>query len=98
MDIENTYSGLTNGCAKGGRLGCKLIEFTGDNANGDDVKALLDYAHDVIGSLPEQGNRTDYFFHLSCLSSFIAMELQFRSPLASSRVRFLIFTPPEPDC
>ena len=46
-DIEKTYSGLTDGCAAAGRAGCKLIEFTGDNASGDDVKALLNYAHDV---------------------------------------------------
>lgn len=44
---EKTYSGLTDGCAKAGRAGCKLIEFTGDGASGDDVKTLLDFAHDV---------------------------------------------------
>ncbi|KAF9644794.1 alpha/beta-hydrolase, partial [Thelephora ganbajun] len=50
-DVEKTYSGLADGCAKAGRAGCKLIEFTGDNASGDDVKTLLDYAHDVIAWL-----------------------------------------------
>jgi hypothetical protein len=48
MDTEKTYSGLTDACAAAGRAGCKLIEFTGDNASGDDVKALLNNAHDVI--------------------------------------------------
>ena len=47
VDTEKTYSGLTDGCAAAGRAGCKLIDFTGDNASGDDVKALLNYAHDV---------------------------------------------------
>jgi hypothetical protein len=47
-DTEKTYSGLTDGCAKAGRAGCKLIEITGDNASGDDVKDLLNYAIDVI--------------------------------------------------
>jgi hypothetical protein len=46
-DTEKTYSGLTDGCAKAGRAGCRLIEITGDNASGDDVKDLLNYAHDV---------------------------------------------------
>lgn len=48
-DTEKTYSGLTDGCAKAGRTGCKLIEFIGDNASGNDVKTLLNYAHDVTG-------------------------------------------------
>jgi hypothetical protein len=48
MDTEKTYSGLTDACAAAGRAGCKLIEFTGDNASGDDVKTLLNNAHDVI--------------------------------------------------
>ena len=46
-DTEKTFSGLTDGCAKAGKAGCKLIEITGDNASGDDVKTLLNYAHDV---------------------------------------------------
>ncbi|KAF9644793.1 alpha/beta-hydrolase [Thelephora ganbajun] len=54
-DAEKTHSGLTDGCAKAGRAGCKLIEFTGDNASGDDVKTLLDYAHDVILELYRDG-------------------------------------------
>ena len=45
---EETYSGLTDGCAAAGRAGCKLIEFTGDGANGSDVKNLINDAHDVI--------------------------------------------------
>lgn len=59
-DVEKTYSGLTDDCAKAGRAGCKLIEFTGDNVSGNDVKALLDHVHDVrhffprVGSLPER--------------------------------------------
>lgn len=52
MDIEKTFSGLTDACAAAGKAGCKLIEITGDNASGDDVKELLNYAHDVIDFLP----------------------------------------------
>ena len=59
MDTEKTYSGLTDGCAAAGKAGCKLIELTGDNASGDDVKALLDYSHDVIGLPSRLGNPTD---------------------------------------
>lgn len=62
MDIEKTFSGLTDGCAKAGRTGCKLIEFTGDNANGNDVKALLDYAHDVGYFFPRLDNLPDRIF------------------------------------
>ena len=59
MDTEKTYSGLADGCAKAGKAGCKLIEFTGDNISGDDVKALLDYTHNVTNSLLALGNSTD---------------------------------------
>ena len=52
VDTEKVYSGLTDGCAKAGRAGCKLIEITGDNATGEDVKALLNNALDVIDLLP----------------------------------------------
>ena len=58
-DSEKTYSGLTDACAAAGRTGCKLIEFTGDNASGDDVKALLNDAHDVIHIIPKQGRPAD---------------------------------------
>ena len=51
VDTEKTYSGLTAGCAAAGRAGCKLIEFTGDGATGDDVKNLINDAHDVVDSL-----------------------------------------------
>ena len=51
MDTEKTYSGLTDGCAAAGTAGCRLIEITGDNATGDDVKTLVDNAHDVIDLL-----------------------------------------------
>ncbi|KAF9785048.1 hypothetical protein BJ322DRAFT_1108516 [Thelephora terrestris] len=54
-NTEKTYSGLTDGCAKAGRVGCKLIELTGDNASGDDVKALLDFAHDAALELYRAG-------------------------------------------
>jgi hypothetical protein len=50
-DSEKTYSGFTDGCAKAGRAGCKLIEITGDNATGDDVKTLIDNSHDVVDFL-----------------------------------------------
>ena len=59
MDAEKTYSGLTNACAAAGRAGCKLVEFTGDNSTGDDVKALLNYALDVIYFFPRLSIRTD---------------------------------------
>ena len=55
-DTEKVYSGLTDGCAAAGRAGCKLIEITGDDATGDDVKGLLNYVHDVIHSFPRLGN------------------------------------------
>ena len=61
VDSEKTFSGLTDGCAAAGRAGCKLIELTGDNANGDDVRALLNHAHDVIGFLSRLGDPTDPF-------------------------------------
>jgi hypothetical protein len=57
-DAEKTYSGLTDACAAAGRAGCKLVELTGDNASGDDVKALLNYAHDVVSSVSRLGNPT----------------------------------------
>ena len=50
-DTEKTYSGLTAGCAVAGRAGCKLIELTGDGATGDDVKNLINDAHNVVESL-----------------------------------------------
>jgi len=55
-DAEKAYSGLTDGCAAAGRAGCKLIELTGDNATGDDVKTLLNYVHDVIIFSPGLGD------------------------------------------
>ena len=81
VDTEKTYSGLTDGCAKTGKASCKLIEFTGDSASGDDVKALLNYAHDVINFFPRLANQTDCL--ISWLSNFIATELQFPLLLAS---------------
>jgi len=55
VDIEETYSGLADGCAAAGRAGCKLIEFTGDGASGDDVKNLINDAHDVALELYRAG-------------------------------------------
>ena len=52
-DTEKTYSGLIDGYAEAGTAGCKFIEFTGNNAGGDDVKALLNYAHYVIDFFPQ---------------------------------------------
>ena len=57
-NTENTYSGLTDGCAAAGRARCKLIEYTGDGASGEDVKNLINDAHDVLKSLPR-------FIHLA---------------------------------
>jgi hypothetical protein len=44
--------------------GCRLIELGGDNASGDDVKALLNYAHDVISSVSILGDPTDSVYIL----------------------------------
>ena len=51
VDAEKTYSDLTDGYANAGRAGCKLVEITGDDATGDDVKTLIETAHDVLGFL-----------------------------------------------
>jgi len=51
----------TSSCAAAGRAGCKLVEFTGDNASGDDIKALLNYAHDVIELIPRLCDETETF-------------------------------------
>ena len=64
-DAEKTYSGLTDGCAKAGRAGCKLIEITGDDATGDDVKTLIEIAHDVLDFLLTGARRADYPFLLA---------------------------------
>ena len=94
MDTEKTYSGLTDGCAAAGRAGCKLIEITGDNASGDDVKALVNYAHDVIDFLSSLIGPTDPF-DLRLPSSSIATGLNFPFSPGSSNVRFQTFIPPE---
>ena len=62
VDTEKTYSGLTDGCAAAGRAGCKLVEFTGDGASGDDVKNLMNDAHDVIELLPSSDKPADTLF------------------------------------
>ena len=53
-DAEKSYSGLADGCAAAGSAGCKLIEITGDDACGDDVKNLINDALDVTTFLPGQ--------------------------------------------
>ena len=58
-DIEKTYSGLTDGCVAGGSAGCKLVEITGDGASGDDVKNLINDAHDVIEFSSQSNDLTD---------------------------------------
>ena len=60
-DTEKTYSGLTGSCAKAGRAGCKLIEFTGDNVTGDDVKTFVNYIHDVSDPPSGLSDQTDIF-------------------------------------
>ena len=68
---EKTYSGLTDGCAASGRAGCKLVEITGDGASGDDVKDLINYAHDVTKFFSRRAMQlTPFRFRL--LSSSIA--------------------------
>lgn len=54
-DSEKTYCGLTDGCAKAGRAGCKLVEITGDGATGDDIKVLINNAHDLTLEIYRQG-------------------------------------------
>ncbi|KAF9793484.1 hypothetical protein BJ322DRAFT_132608 [Thelephora terrestris] len=54
-DTEKTYSGLTDGCAAAGSAGCKLAEITGDGASGDDVKNLINDAHDMALELYRAG-------------------------------------------
>ena len=78
VDSEKTFSGLTDACAAAGKAGCKLIEFTGDGASGDDVKALLTNAHDVIDFFPRPVDRGLLCFRLISLpSSSIAGESSF---------------------
>ena len=60
-DTEKTYSGLTGGCAKAGRAGCKLAEFIGGNPTGNDVKAFVNYIHDVSDLPSGLGNQNDLF-------------------------------------
>ena len=55
MPGRHTPAGLTDGCVEEGRAGCKFIEFVGDN-----VEALLGYAHDVIDLPLELDNEIDY--------------------------------------
>ena len=83
-DTEKVYSGLTDGCAKAGRTGCKLIEITGDNATGEDVKALVNYALDVSGSPPRLDDQTNRLcFHHSWPSNSIVMDMKFPLPPAT---------------
>ena len=63
-DTEKTYSGLTDGCAKAGRPGCKLIEFLGGNPTGSDVKSFVNYIHDVSDLFSRLGHKIT-FFHFS---------------------------------
>jgi len=60
-DTEKAYSGLTDGCAKAGRSGCKLIEFLGGNPTGSDVKSFVNYIHDVSDLFSRLGNKNDLF-------------------------------------
>ena len=61
VDTEKTYSGLTDGCAAAGRVGCKLVEIVGHGASGDDVKNLINDAHDVVKSLPRTVTQLTFF-------------------------------------
>ena len=47
IDAEKTYSTFTDACAASGKAGCRLVEFVGEHANGQDIEQLLDDAHDV---------------------------------------------------
>ena len=60
-DAEKTYSGLTDGCAKAGRAGCKLIEFVGGNPTGNDVKTFVNYIHDVSDVPSGLNDQNDLF-------------------------------------
>ena len=92
MDTEKTYSGLTDGCAAAGAAGCRLIEITGDNATGDDVKTLVNNAHDVIDLILRVA-RADHGF---VLASFGNLPPRIRRPSPAGcreRCGFLILPP-----
>ena len=83
-DTEKTYSGLTDGCATAGRAGCKLVEIVGDGASGDDVKNLINDAHDVVKFLPGPVTQlTVFFFHPRWPSSSIAPDTKSLLPPGS---------------
>jgi len=50
---------MADACAAAGSAGCKLIDFIGDNGDGNDVAGLLNGAHDVNDFLPRPVNPTD---------------------------------------
>ena len=81
-DTEKTYSGLTDGCAAAGRAGCKLVEIVGDGASGDDVKNLINDAHDVVKFLPRPVTKLTLFY-LRWPSSSIAPDTKSLLPPGS---------------
>ena len=46
-DSEKTYTIFADACVASGTAGCKLVELVGDHATGQDIRQLLDDAHDV---------------------------------------------------
>jgi len=59
VDTEETYFGMVDACVAAGSAGCKLMDFVGDNGDGNDVATLLNGVHDVIDPLPRLNNPAD---------------------------------------
>ena len=59
MDTEEARFGMVDACVAAGSAGCKLMDFVGDNGDGNDVAALLNGAHDVTDFLPRLIDPTD---------------------------------------
>ena len=52
---------MIDACVAAGSVGCKLMDFVGDNGNRNDLAALLDGVHDVIGPPPDSLIRLTLF-------------------------------------
>lgn len=46
-DSEAAFLGFSKNCAATGKNGCKLISLLHDNATGEEIKRLIEDAHDV---------------------------------------------------
>jgi len=59
VDTEKTCFGMADACIAGGSGACKLLDFFGGTGDRNDIAALLNGAHDVIGSLLRLVNPTN---------------------------------------